>query len=233
MSDETTPPEGGTTPVTPVTPPPQTTAPEQNKSGAVDSGEGDKPKVFDEAYVKDLRAENAEWRKKTRDLEKRLQDIESTQSQAKEAELKEQQKWQQLAEKYEKEKLDLVRQLETERLTSLKAKVGNDFKLPSALVARLQGATEDELRADAAELAKELGLDKPAPTEPPQQPEPEQTQKARRPSTTTAVPGGQTVGRTDADRRAARENRTSPIFDTSNAGGAVTKGSRLTKRTYP
>lgn len=197
-------------------PTPQAPAPEPEKaSGAVDSGVEDKPKSFDEGYVKELRAENADWRKKTRDLEKRLKEIEDAQTQKHDAELKEQAKWQELAEKRESELKQLQADLATERLNGIRMRVGSELKLPPALVARLQGATEDEIRADATALAKELGLDKPAET----------TQQARSQNTTTAAPGGQPVGRTDATRKGEYFGgaNTSPIFQ---GGGVVINGNQ-------
>jgi len=42
-------------------------------------------------------------------------------------------------------------------LDTLKQKVVTDLKLPPSLAGRLQGATEEELKADGAKLLKELG----------------------------------------------------------------------------
>lgn len=201
-----------------------------DKAGAVDSS--DKPKVFDEAYVKELRAENADWRKKTRDLEKRMADFEDSQNKAKEAKLKEEQKWQELAETRQKELEKIQSDLQTERMNNLRTRVGMELNLPPALVARLQGATEDEIRADATTLAKELGFDKPKTEAPPANaPAPDATaatpqQPARSQTTTTAVPGGQPVTRTDTDRHKEYYGgaRSSPIFNPANGGKVIFHG---------
>jgi hypothetical protein len=44
--------------------------------------------------------------------------------------------------------------LATERLTAIRTKVATEHKLPASLVDRLKGGTEEELKADAVELAK-------------------------------------------------------------------------------
>jgi hypothetical protein len=46
---------------------------------------------------------------------------------------------------------------ESATLENLKQKVVTDLKLPPSLAGRLQGATEEELKADGAKLLKELG----------------------------------------------------------------------------
>jgi hypothetical protein len=195
-------------PATPATPPtPDKPAPEPEKSGAADSDAGEEPKTYDAEYVKKLRKEAAEKRTEARELKERLEKLEAAAKEREDKELTEQQKWQQLAEKREKELASIKADYEAKLLASLKHQIGTEHKLPATLIARLQGATEEELRADAAQLAKDLGLDKPA------EPKPE-TQPARGQTTTTAVPGGQPVGRTVADQRRDYIGgaNTSPIF---------------------
>jgi len=46
---------------------------------------------------------------------------------------------------------------ESSNLENLKAKIATDLKLPPSLAGRLQGETEDELKADGEKLLKELG----------------------------------------------------------------------------
>jgi hypothetical protein len=46
---------------------------------------------------------------------------------------------------------------ESAALENLKQKVVTDLKLPPSLAGRLQGSTEEELKADGAKLLKELG----------------------------------------------------------------------------
>jgi len=50
-----------------------------------------------------------------------------------------------------------VAEHESKTLDSLKTKIATDLKLPPALVGRLQGTTEAELKADGEKLLKELG----------------------------------------------------------------------------
>ena len=46
---------------------------------------------------------------------------------------------------------------ESKNLETLKAKIATDLELPAALSVRLQGESEEELRADGEKLLKELG----------------------------------------------------------------------------
>jgi len=64
-------------------------------------------KVFGEDYVKELRSEAAEWRKKVRDMEKQLQTVTSEQEQAKQKELAEQGKYKELFDEATKQVADL------------------------------------------------------------------------------------------------------------------------------
>jgi hypothetical protein len=213
-------------PAAPATPPtPQTPAPEPEKSGADDSGEGDDKKTYDAEYVKKLRSEAAQKRTEARELKERLDKLEAVAKEREDKELTEQQKWEQLAIKREKELNELKADYEGKLQASLKKLIGKEFGLPDELVARLQGASDEELRADAAILAKVLGLDKPkpAPETPAETPTEPESQAARGQTTTTAVPGGQPVGRTDTDRRKDYMTgvRQSPIFQ---GGGVVNHG---------
>jgi len=117
-------------------------------------------------------------------------------------------------------------QLKSEVLQMKRAKIAAEFDIPDILADRLRGDTEDDLRADAkiiaaslrpADSSTETAADPPE-AEPPTAPTaPDGTAAAQPPitvtekpttqaapppaSTTTKVPGGQSVGRTDADRR--------------------------------
>lgn len=200
------------TPAPATPPPPATSAPELNQSGADDSGEGDgdgEPKKYDAEYVKKLRKEAAEKRTEARELKARLDKLEAESKQREEKELTDKEDWRKLAEKYKADLAQREADLATERLNGIRTRVGVEFKLPAALVARLHGATEDEIRDDASALAKELGLDK---TATPEQPAP--ATPARSQQTTTAVPGGQPVGETNSDRqkRYFGGPQSSPIF---------------------
>lgn len=210
-------------PPTPADTTPEKPAPEPNKSGADDSGEGsslpDWVKDPAKAYeaIQKLRVESAENRTKAANLQAEKDREAQEQDKAKKKKLAEDGDWQKLAEEARKEVEETKAESERTIQGLMRKLIGKEFNLPEKLVARLQGATEDELRADAADLAKDLGLDKkqaesekPAETK---QPEPE-AQAARGQTTTTAVPGGQAVGRTDADRRKdyIDGSNSSPIF---------------------
>lgn len=89
----------------------------------------------------------AEVNKKASELEKRLAAIEADKKKAEEAQLTEQNKWKELAEKREQE-------LTAERTERLRLSVAVKTGLPADLAARLRGATEEELLEDAKQLAQ-------------------------------------------------------------------------------
>ena len=93
-------------------------------------------------------------------LQARLAKFEADQKKAEESTLKEQQKWEQLFKERDAE-------LSKERTNNLRMKVALEKKLPAKLIDRLQGATEEELAADADAL---LSLMAPAATEAPRAP---------------------------------------------------------------
>lgn len=191
---------------------PQTPAPVANDAGVSGS---EKPETFDRAYVEELRKENATWRKQTREMEKRLEAIESEKKQSADAELASQQKFKELAEQRERDLAALKSQLETERLTNLRTRIGVELKLPVLLAMRLQGTTEDDIRADAESLVKELGLNKSIEPPPAQnQQAPAQNPAGRQ--TTAVAPGGPPATETDEQRRARLYKRgasNSPLFN--------------------
>lgn len=79
-------------------------------------------------------------------------------AEAEKAKAKEDGDWKTLFET-EKARADkAAAELEAERLTSLKNRIGAKHKLPQALINRLIGATEDEIEADAKAVAKEIGV---------------------------------------------------------------------------
>jgi len=86
---------------------------------------------------------------KKKALQARLDAIEAEQKKAKDEALAEQNKWQELAESREKE-------LNEAKLTNTRLKVAAETKLPPALIGRLQGETEEEIKADAASLMEIL-----------------------------------------------------------------------------
>lgn len=68
--------------------------------------------------------------------------------------LKEQNRFKELAEQHEARVKELEAEVAARDHAALKAKVAAKHKLPDAMAARLLGTTEDELEADAKELAK-------------------------------------------------------------------------------
>lgn len=58
-------------------------------------------------------------------------------------------------------KLETIRNENTSlKASQLRSKVANEFKLPTEMVSRLQGSTEEELRADAKALAELVSTNK-------------------------------------------------------------------------
>ena len=157
----------------------------------------------DKAYeeLQKVRNEAASNRVEATELKKRLDAIEADQrkqadekKKANEKELADQNRFKELADQREKELNDMRAQVEAAKLDSLRTRVGMEFKLPVSIISRLKGSTEDELKADAAVLVKDLGLDKQA--------EPTPQQKKGGTQTTAVAPGGPPAGETDAERRA-------------------------------
>jgi hypothetical protein len=200
--------------------PPSTSAPVQVTDANVGEA-APSVKTFDEAYVKELRAEAAKHRKEKQEIADRLAALETSSKQQEEKKLTEQQEWQKLAEKRAAELEAMKSEMESIRLGSLRTMIGVEFKLPAVIAKLLTGANEDEIRANAKAIATELKLDQPA-IEPPK-PEAAQTSAQSvspftpaRSQTTAPVPGGQVSGETDEQRRARLYKRgaaNSPLFN--------------------
>lgn len=73
------------------------------------------------------------------------------------AEMTEMEKLQQQIQDMKAAQAELQRQADTERLNALRLRVGQEAGLPSLMSARLQGATEEELKADAEAIKGILG----------------------------------------------------------------------------
>ena len=142
-------------------------------------------------YIKSLREENAQRRVSEREAKQALEAQTAAQHAAEDAKLAEQQKWQELAEKREREANQFKAELEQERISNLRTKIALELGVPPVLAARLQGATEDEIRNDAAQLLPLI-----------QQPQSNTQQPPARSQTTSAVPDGQPTRETDQQRRA-------------------------------
>lgn len=112
------------------------------------------PQTFPADYVKGLREEAKQYRLQVKEMQAKLAQFEQSQAKAEETKLAEQSRWQELAEKREKELQELKSALETERKTALRSRIASEFKLPPQLADRLSGDTEEELKADAEALAQ-------------------------------------------------------------------------------
>lgn len=116
------------------------------------------PTTFDADYVSKLRAEAAKYRKEAKanaDAAARLAQIEESQKTE--------------AQRAAEALAAAQREAEQARAEALRLKVGVAHGLPPELVSRLQGSTEEELAADAANL---LPLIKPATPSPATAPQP-------------------------------------------------------------
>lgn len=110
------------------------------------------PQSFDAEYVAKLRAEAAKYRteaKANAAAAKRLAEIEESQKT----------EVQRTAERI----AELEREAAAAKADALKFRIGTAAGLPAEAIGRLQGATEEELRADAETLAGLLGKPTPQP----------------------------------------------------------------------
>ena len=98
-----------------------------------------------EKELSDARKENASWRKKLRAQEE-------AQKEAQEAKLAEDKKWEELAKLKEAELTGLKARVEAETLHGLRLEVAMRTGLPVKFADRLQGSSQEELEADAAEI---------------------------------------------------------------------------------
>ena len=169
-----------------------------------DDAQNDEPETFPAEHVKELREENAKRRRQLRETEEQLKDtrkrLEAIEAQAatkQEQELAEQGKYKDLLEKREKELADIQAKMKATELSNMRLKIANELGIPVALAERLRGDNEDELREDADKLMEVIT--------PPDSDE--QPTRARRQTTTTALPDGTPVNETAAQRIARRQGR--------------------------
>lgn len=157
--------------------------------------EFDKDRAMD--TIRKLRDVEKQYKQEKKELER----LKADEARRKEAEMSETEKLKARADKLEAE-------LTQERSERLRLKVASKYNL-DALASRLKGETEEELEADAQELAKLL---------------PTKTEEKKQPQLkATDIANGQN-GKTDAQRRAEIYNRGASPFDTANAkanGGGV------------
>jgi hypothetical protein len=187
----------GQPPADPTPPPPAPT----NDAPDVPEWVKDPAKAY--AEIQKLRGGEAE----ARQTKKRLAELEAQAKTAEDQRLADQQKWQELAEKRERELAQVREQAKAAELTALRLRISTELGLPPALAERLKGETEDDLRADAEALKALL----PAPVQ--QQP----PAPGARP-TTSAVPGGPPARETDDQRRARLFGASTTMFDRSKGG---------------
>lgn len=197
--DETQP---GTTPTEPPTAQPPAQADD-------DDFDLDKLPSSVQEYIKKLRGENADRRKSAKSEKQRADELaaelakrDKDKETAAEAELAAQKRFEELAQKKAQEAQEWKQKYEAELQSRVRERIAIQAGLPSFMADRLKGDTEEALKADAEQLAAFIVKPK---DEQPQQPQQNQQQPAsntgRPQQTTTAVPGGQPVTRTDGDRR--------------------------------
>lgn len=121
--------------------------------GGEQASAGD-PQTFPAEYVKQLREEAKQYRVQLKEMQSKMSQFEQMQAQAEESKLAEQSRWQELAEKRERELVELKSSLEKERQIALRSRIASEYKLPPQLADRLAGNTEEELKADAEALAQ-------------------------------------------------------------------------------
>ncbi len=205
-------PAQGQQPAAPATPATPTPEPDKgkDKDEVIPDWAKDPAKAYEE--IRKLRSENATHRQTAREAQAEKERLEADKAKADEKKLADEKEFEKLAQKATKERDDALAELARERLSGLKLRIGTEFKLPGKLIERLQGATEEDLRKDAEALVKDLGLDKQ--TETPATPN-QPADPARRQTTTTVAPGGQTVGETDAEHlaRLKQPYQKSPLFE--------------------
>lgn len=154
------------------------------------------PKEVQELFEK-LLEDKRQANKEAQETKKRLRDLESAKEAAERQALEEQSQFKSLYEKEKANREKLEAESNARLMSLLREKIGLQAGLPEALVSRLQGATEDEIRADAEALKAALPAT-------PQAPKPSGTQ-----TQTTPVPRGTPSGRTPEQIDAWLKNRDS------------------------
>ena len=104
------------------------------------------------AEIRNAREEAKSHRVMAQELKKRLDEIEATQKANEENETRKKGDFETLLTKKEKELNDLRQQFEAERMNALRLRIGAEAGLPTALMERLRGSNEAELKADAEAL---------------------------------------------------------------------------------
>lgn len=135
------------------------------------------------AEIRDLRAKEAANRIKLRDLEKAQRAADAQKKAADDKKLLDDKNFEGLAAKAKAEADEARDQLLLER----RKRIAIEHKLPKELADRLKGTTEEEMTADAQELAKLIKVD--------------EGDKGKKPGNTTKNPDGRSVGETHEQKR--------------------------------
>lgn len=159
---------------------PEVTETTNANSGDMPEWVNDPQKAWD--TIRKLREENATRRLKLQEFESEAEKRARELLAQEEATLQENQQWRELAEKRARELEELQQSMQAMELDNLRRSIGLELGLPSALVDRIRGANEEEMRADAEAIKSAI------PTQ--------QQQPSAGRSTTTANPGGKPIGRT-------------------------------------
>ncbi len=140
--------------------------------------------------IQKLRRGEAEHRSKAADAQKKLDERVTAEQQAEQKKLVEQNEFKTLYEKSEAARIKAEADAQVATIKALRVSVAVSVGLPVELATRLQGANEEELKADAEALKALIPASAEAAPGGPKKPN------------TTLIPGGPPAGETDAQRRA-------------------------------
>jgi len=113
------------------------------------NAEGQEGETFDKARAMETIHKLREIEKQYNKERKELERLKADEAKRKESEMSE-------LEKAQKRAADLESELQRERVEKLRVKVAAKYQLPEFFADRLKGETEEELEADAAQLAANL-----------------------------------------------------------------------------
>ena len=135
-------------------------SPTPDEAQKTDTGEQDKQEKSENPVpytrFKEINEAKKAAEARAAELESRLSKIETDAKKAEEEKLVEQQQWQTLAEQRAKDLEDMKAQIESQRLETMRVRVGAELGLPGPLVDRLRGDDEDAIREDAQALLDAL-----------------------------------------------------------------------------
>jgi len=149
----------------------QESRPEEGQPQAIDfaawlATQSEETQAAYEKHVAGLKSALQTEREQRKEHERTKRETERVREEQEAQKLAEQQKWEELAARREREMAGLKAEIEQERMTTLRLRVAQAKGLPSELVGRLQGATEEELNADADALLKLIKSNAPKDTIP-------------------------------------------------------------------